>query len=128
MKEEIFHLGAKGFIFNENGNVLLLQTHSEKWDLPGGRVQKGEHPEATLKREVFEETGLENLQSIEFMLTELTEFRIFNEIRLIFSIYRCEYFGNESIVLSKEHAAFQWMDPRIAKTLLKYPERITNLL
>lgn len=138
VKEEIFHLGVKAVILDENGNILLLKKFSKRneyqtWDLPGGRIQKGEEPEAALIREVFEETGLQNLVSIDFVAMELTEFRIPNpleEIRLIFSIYQCGLTGNKSVVLSNEHCGFQWVDPIVAATLLKnnYPERVTNIL
>lgn len=37
----------------------LLMTHlmSRGWDIPGGHVESGEHPDETVLREVYEETG-----------------------------------------------------------------------
>ena len=43
---DTFHVGVKALIFNPNGKLLLLERdHPLKqlyWDLPGGRLQKGE--------------------------------------------------------------------------------------
>jgi ADP-ribose pyrophosphatase YjhB (NUDIX family) len=47
-------------IVNESGRILVQQrTDNRKWGLPGGAVEIGETVEASLKREVREETGLE---------------------------------------------------------------------
>jgi 8-oxo-dGTP diphosphatase len=47
----------------DGGAILLARIASGypgagSWTLPGGGVEWGEHPEATLRREVHEETGL----------------------------------------------------------------------
>ena len=49
------------FIFNSNGELLLLKSHKwpEKYVIPGGHVELGEHIEEAAIREAKEETGLD---------------------------------------------------------------------
>ena len=56
-------LGA-GAVVTDEANDLLLVTETGvakrgKWSLPAGKVEPGESFAAAMKREVFEETGLE---------------------------------------------------------------------
>ncbi len=47
-------------LVHADGRVLLTRlAHSGRWTLPGGGIDAGEQPEASLVREVYEETGLE---------------------------------------------------------------------
>lgn len=41
---------------------LLVQYRSWQWDFPKGHVEKGENEEETFRREVFEETGINDLE------------------------------------------------------------------
>lgn len=54
---------ASVLILDENNNVLLGKRSREpgkgKWDIVGGFLELGEHPEAGAIREAKEETGLE---------------------------------------------------------------------
>ena len=57
-------LTVKGVILRDDGKLLLLKRskgefNPEKWDLPGGTLEKGETLEEALLREIQEETGLE---------------------------------------------------------------------
>lgn len=57
---------ARVVIHNEKGELLLVKDKKWGWNLPGGRIEKGETPAEAAKREVFEETNLvlENYQKI----------------------------------------------------------------
>lgn len=52
-----------GGLVTRDGRLLLLRRSIEpwrgRWDIPGGFCDADEHPEATVIREVREETGLE---------------------------------------------------------------------
>lgn len=51
---------AGGMVFNPEGKVLLIYRLGY-WDLPKGKIEKGESREAAALREVEEETGLSGL-------------------------------------------------------------------
>lgn len=54
---------AVSAILVRDGHVLLSrrarEPHKGMWDLPGGFLESGEHPEEGLRREIREETGLD---------------------------------------------------------------------
>ena len=52
---------AGGFIKNENDEYLFIFRRG-KWDLPKGKLEKGETPEIAAVREVQEETGLQYVE------------------------------------------------------------------
>jgi 8-oxo-dGTP pyrophosphatase MutT (NUDIX family) len=58
------YLGVGGLITNEDGKFLLVKEKNALkqlkglWKIPTGHANKGETIEAALKREIFEETGL----------------------------------------------------------------------
>ncbi|MBC7554275.1 MAG: NUDIX domain-containing protein [Taibaiella sp.] len=49
-----------GLVYNENKDILMIFRRG-KWDLPKGKLDKGEQIEACALREVCEETGLNML-------------------------------------------------------------------
>ena len=61
--EQVTRIAAYGVIVHEF-RILLCRLSAKvpqaegRWTLPGGGVEFGEHPEATVVREVDEETGL----------------------------------------------------------------------
>lgn len=51
-------ISVKGLVI-EDGKVWLRKNEREEWELPGGKLEEGEQPEATAIREIREELGLE---------------------------------------------------------------------
>ncbi|HMO63180.1 MAG TPA: NUDIX hydrolase [Ferruginibacter sp.] len=58
-----FHLieAAGGIVQNDKKEILFIERLG-KWDLPKGKMEKGESPETCAVREVEEETGVTQLQ------------------------------------------------------------------
>ncbi|SRR6266702_6367299 len=141
--EDIFHLGIKALVRDEAGAVLLLQVnpaklrgnrHGEYWDLPGGRLQKGQSASETLEREVAEETGITELQTVKPLRMLLSNLRIplagGESVGLILSVYECVVPTAVSITLSEEHIAYKWFPPKQAAELLgiKYPAEFCQVV
>ena len=58
---------AGAIIFRKENGVnyyLLLHYFSGHWEFPKGHIEKGESEEETLKRETFEETGINDIKII----------------------------------------------------------------
>ena len=63
-KKRIINVSV-ALIINEQGKILFTQRYNptssevnDKWQLPGGTVEYGEHPIETLRREIKEEVNL----------------------------------------------------------------------
>jgi 8-oxo-dGTP pyrophosphatase MutT (NUDIX family) len=60
MTEKPTIIAAGGLVLNEAGELLMIFRRG-KWDLPKGKLDKGESIEHCALREVMEETGLERV-------------------------------------------------------------------
>jgi ADP-ribose pyrophosphatase YjhB (NUDIX family) len=54
-------IAAGGVVQHEDGKLLFIYR-KKRWDLPKGRVDKGESLEGAAKREVKEETGVKKVK------------------------------------------------------------------
>jgi 8-oxo-dGTP diphosphatase len=140
-KEDCYHFGIKALIKNKKGEILLLKVNKAKlsgsngeyWDIPGGRVQRGDTVEDTLIREIEEETGIKKVDNIQPFSTVLSNIRIPIkpcDVGLILGIYTCEIDMSEAIRLSDEHVESGWFNTAEAAKLLeyKYPREFTDKL
>ncbi|MGK0307690.1 MAG: ADP-ribose pyrophosphatase YjhB (NUDIX family) [Urechidicola sp.] len=55
---------AGGLVQNENKEILFIYRF-DKWDLPKGKIEKGESKKKAAKREVEEECGVNKLKIVE---------------------------------------------------------------
>ncbi len=51
-------VAAAGYVFDENGNVLIVKTQHRGWECAGGQIEEGEDIETGVLREIFEESGV----------------------------------------------------------------------
>jgi 8-oxo-dGTP pyrophosphatase MutT (NUDIX family) len=86
-------------------HVLLLRNERNEWELPGGRLDAGEQPEAALLREIREELALE--ARIEHCLDSHV-FEVIPGRHVFIVTYACRLLGNTSPQLSHEHVAWAW--------------------
>jgi ADP-ribose pyrophosphatase YjhB (NUDIX family) len=100
-----FTVSVTGIVTNDRGEVLLLDhllRPKSGWGPPGGFVERGEQPEAALRREIKEETTLD-LKNI--CLVRTRTFKRHIEI-----IFTAEGVG-EATVASREIRSLGWFLP-----------------
>jgi ADP-ribose pyrophosphatase YjhB (NUDIX family) len=56
--------GAGGVVINEDGEVLVVSQHGTSWSLPKGHIDAGETVLVAAKREIYEESGIRDLELI----------------------------------------------------------------
>jgi ADP-ribose pyrophosphatase YjhB (NUDIX family) len=55
---------AGGVVTNEDGEVLVVSQHGTSWSLPKGHIDPGENALEAAKREIYEESGIRDLELI----------------------------------------------------------------
>lgn len=58
---------AGGVVLNHRGQVLVVNQRGRSWSLPKGHIEEGEEPLAAAQREIYEESGVQDLQLIRFL-------------------------------------------------------------
>ncbi|MBI4038250.1 NUDIX domain-containing protein [Candidatus Daviesbacteria bacterium] len=57
-------ISAGGVVLNKNGEVLVVSQQGTSWSLPKGHVEENEDFITAARREVFEESGITDLQLV----------------------------------------------------------------
>jgi bis(5'-nucleosidyl)-tetraphosphatase len=103
---------AGAIIFRkEDGRIkyLVLMRDPKYWDLPKGNIEKGEKEEETVKREVWEETGIKDIRIISgFKENEHYFYRLKGELVSKDVVFFLAETDTEKVKISKEHQGFEW--------------------
>ena len=105
-------------LIDTDGRILMSQRpdgkdHAGLWEFPGGKVEDGEKPEQTIRRELWEELGVEPcercLQAFNFVSHAYADFHLF------MPLYLCRQW--DGMVRPKEGQQVRWV----------FPDRICDL-
>ena len=113
-----FSVGA--VIYNGN-EFLLVKYIPGHWGLVKGKCESGEKKEDTLRRELFEGTGIKGVYiAKDFSVSEKYFFK-----RKVGTVYKeVEYLLGEvqekEVKLSKEHLDFKWLGFQEAMSLITF--------
>ena len=101
-REMTMPTSIKGVLLVEGGVVLVKNPRNE-WELPGGRIEPGESPQATLAREFEEELAVQvqvgaSIDSYVFEVVPARHVRIMT--------YGCTLAGTFAPRISDEHSEY----------------------
>lgn len=124
VKCTISHVGSESIVavkgvIQRDGKILLIQRAKEDtmggfYEFPGGGVEEGESITETLKRELFEEVGFEEVSNVSYhSCIDIPS----KEIHLVF--YTA--FSSESPQISRDHSDLRWIE-EIPSDIILTPE------
>lgn len=100
-----------GLVVNDLGQILVIYRNGV-WDLPKGKIEKGEKKKECAVREVEEECGINNVELIDKLITTYHTYEHKNDIVLKFNHwYLMRHSGNESLIPQTEEGitAVKWL-------------------
>ena len=97
-------------LLDRDNRVLLAQRPEGKslaglWEFPGGKIEPGETPEATLIRELHEELGVTTWESCLAPLTFANH--AYEDFHLLMPLFVCRKW--EGVPSSRENQALKWV-------------------
>lgn len=109
--ENKIYTAVYALIENSSGKYLFIKRSESDsmpgvWEVPGGKMDYGEDPKDSLKREVLEEVGL----SIEALDPFCVVSHISPVKQAIRIVYKTNLKETGKVKLSKEHSSFKWSD------------------
>lgn len=105
-------LVAAAALVDPDGRVLIAKRPAGKamaglWEFPGGKVEPGETPEATLVRELKEELGVDTRASC--LAPVAFASHSYEDFHLLMPVFACRIWQGEPRAL--EHEALAWVKP-----------------
>ncbi len=113
-----YGLTVRGIIKNDSGEILIVKRHPksktdpEMWELPGGKVERGEFFADALVREIKEETNLD-VEIGDFCEAVQNDYSHKRTVQLM--MYLVDVKGE--VRISDEHTEFMWASMDKIRTL-----------
>jgi 8-oxo-dGTP diphosphatase len=99
---------AVGVVFNSQNQILVAlrsdhQLQGGLWEFPGGKVEPGETVQLALKRELWEETGIEIIHAVPLTQCDYN----YKERHVWLDVWKVEQFRGEAY--GKEGQQIAWV-------------------
>jgi 8-oxo-dGTP pyrophosphatase MutT (NUDIX family) len=99
-----FPVSVKGVVIRSD-RVVLLKNERREWELPGGKLEPPESPEACVAREISEELQLDVTVA---RLLDTWVYEITPQVRVLIVTFGCSETSERGAVLSNEHKQLEW--------------------
>lgn len=108
MNEKIQKTTIKGIVLRDN-KVLLVKDTKGVWELPGEKIEFGENPKDTLKREFREELGWNDLK-VDKVIDVWDFCSNVNQVdyHFIVVVFACDS-SETKIVIDEESVEYKWI-------------------
>lgn len=96
-------------IIMKDQKVLICRRNEMKslagyWEFPGGKIEAGESPKDSLKRELIEELGMK----VKIGLHYKTVIHEYNSLTIKLIAYKCKFI--EATFVMTDHDSYQWIN------------------
>ena len=114
LMSDLWGMAVRG-ICEVDGRILLLKVRSKskhdanRWEIPGGKVKKGEFFDEALRREFLEETGLKIIIDSHYktIQNDYVACKTNEEIKSIQVIMKVSV-DSDGVNISEEHDDYRW--------------------
>jgi 8-oxo-dGTP diphosphatase len=117
-------VSVAGLVYNDNDEILLINSPRRGWEYPGGMVEPGEALQDALIREIKEETGVDAIITGFVGICKNIQKDIVN------IDFTCKYLGGD-LTTSDESLNVKWVNKEDALDLVTFPltkKRLANML
>jgi mutator protein MutT len=122
-----FYIGIKAIVVNNKKALVLRKVRNgiNVYDLPGGRIDKGELIQDALKRELKEEIGLTKFSNPQLInIFERQDYEK-NGTYLMLVVYKIDA-NIFRIKLSDEHTNYEWISKKELNKISKNAKQINK--
>lgn len=129
MKEEVKKTrSAGGVVLNKDGDVLVVSQHGITWSLPKGHIEGKEDALSAAKREIFEESGINDIEFVKELGTytrpKITKYGIGDDVTELktITIFLCKTKQNDLKPQDKDNPEAIWVKKDEVAKLLSHPK------
>ena len=113
---------AGGVVVGNDGKIIVVSQHGTSWSLPKGRVEENENELETAKREIYEESGIKDLELVKKLGT-YERYSMGDESELktrTFFLFRTS--EKELKPIDPENPEAKWVEKERVAELLTHPK------